>query len=95
MALDKDTEVAVQAITLVTNIYKWDIEAISAEDCKNISGLVFSSTKTVAKAAGEFLAAYLSHLRLQDQEEEFADVRSLRELVRMYMDFKVRVLCPL
>ncbi|XP_033127030.1 cohesin subunit SA-2-like isoform X1 [Anneissia japonica] len=55
MTLDKETDVAVQAIKVVTLILKFNEDILSAEDCENVYQLVYSASRAVAQAAGEFL----------------------------------------
>ncbi|XP_071489542.1 cohesin subunit SA-1-like [Diadema antillarum] len=55
MTLDKETDVAVNAIKVVTLILKYNEDILSAEDCENVYQLVYSSSRAVAQAAGEFL----------------------------------------
>ncbi|XP_077988288.1 cohesin subunit SA-2-like isoform X3 [Glandiceps talaboti] len=55
MTLDKEVEVAVQAIKVVTLIFKFNEEILSVEDRENVYQLVYSSHRNVAQAAGEFL----------------------------------------
>ncbi|XP_070538623.1 cohesin subunit SA-2-like isoform X2 [Ptychodera flava] len=55
MTLDKEVDVAVQAIKVVTLIFKFNEEILSTEDRENVYQLVYSSHRNVAQAAGEFL----------------------------------------
>ncbi|KAK2720377.1 cohesin subunit SA-1-like isoform X2 [Artemia franciscana] len=55
MALDKEPEVAVQAVKLVTAIYKYSRHALEDKDCEALYELVYSSHRAIAQAAGEFL----------------------------------------
>uniref|UniRef100_A0A8C3IKT2 Cohesin subunit SA n=1 Tax=Chrysemys picta bellii TaxID=8478 RepID=A0A8C3IKT2_CHRPI len=55
MTLDKEYDVAVEAIRLVTLILHGSEEALSNEDCENVYHLVYSAHRPVAVAAGEFL----------------------------------------
>uniref|UniRef100_A0A8C9SKM1 Cohesin subunit SA n=1 Tax=Scleropages formosus TaxID=113540 RepID=A0A8C9SKM1_SCLFO len=55
MALDKDHEVAVQAVRLLMIISESCEDVLSAEDCNNLYQLVFSSHRPLASIAGEFL----------------------------------------
>uniref|UniRef100_A0A671WN33 Cohesin subunit SA n=1 Tax=Sparus aurata TaxID=8175 RepID=A0A671WN33_SPAAU len=54
MTLDKEYDVAVEAIRLVTLILGSE-DALSNEDCENVYHLVYSAHRPVAVAAGEFL----------------------------------------
>ncbi|XP_078379288.1 cohesin subunit SA-2-like isoform X3 [Oculina patagonica] len=53
MTLDKENEVAVEAVRLVTLLLKND--RLDEEECQQVEFLVFCTSRNVAKAAGEFL----------------------------------------
>ncbi|XP_058806230.1 cohesin subunit SA-2 [Phymastichus coffea] len=55
MTLDKEYDVAVQAVKLVISIYKHHREILSDKDCEHVYELVYSSHRAVAQAAGEFV----------------------------------------
>nr|DBA13736.1 TPA: hypothetical protein GDO54_017080 [Pyxicephalus adspersus] len=55
MTLDKEYDVAVQAIKLLTLVLQSSDEVLAAEDCENVYHLVYSAHRPVAVAAGEFL----------------------------------------
>lgn len=55
MTLDKEYDVAVQAVKLVISILKHHSEILSDKDCEHVYELVYSSHRAVAQAAGEFL----------------------------------------
>ncbi|XP_052754586.1 cohesin subunit SA-2 isoform X2 [Galleria mellonella] len=55
MSLDKETEVAVHAVKLVIAILKMHPDVLTDKDCENVYELVYSSWRSVAAAAGEFL----------------------------------------
>ncbi|XP_066254838.1 cohesin subunit SA-1 [Euwallacea similis] len=55
MTLDKEYEVAVQAVRLVISILKHHHEILTDKDCEHVYELVYSSHRAVAQAAGEFL----------------------------------------
>ncbi|CAG9863575.1 unnamed protein product [Phyllotreta striolata] len=55
MTLDKEYEVAVQAVKLVISILKHHGEILTDKDCEHVYELVYSSHRAVAQAAGEFL----------------------------------------
>ncbi|XP_041112036.1 cohesin subunit SA-2 [Polyodon spathula] len=68
MTLDKEYDVAVQAIKLLTLVLHSSDEVLTSEDCENVYHLVYSAHRPVAVAAGEFLYKKLfSH---RDPEEE-------------------------
>lgn len=85
MTLDKEFDVAVQAVKLVISILKWSTkndtkdpatgmfhrEILTDKDCEHVYELVYSSHRAVAQAAGEFL-----NERLFTPDEEA--VRGLR-----------------
>ncbi|XP_014206258.1 cohesin subunit SA-1 isoform X2 [Copidosoma floridanum] len=55
MTLDKEYDVAVQAVKLVISIYKHHREILTDKDCEHVYELVYSSHRAVAQAAGEFV----------------------------------------
>ncbi|XP_023012703.1 stromal antigen [Leptinotarsa decemlineata] len=55
MTLDKEYDVAVQAVKLVISILKHHHEILTDKDCEHVYELVYSSHRAVAQAAGEFL----------------------------------------
>uniref|UniRef100_A0A8C1N8T0 Cohesin subunit SA n=1 Tax=Cyprinus carpio TaxID=7962 RepID=A0A8C1N8T0_CYPCA len=55
MTLDKEYDVAVQAIKLLTLVLQSSDEILTAEDCESVYHLVYSAHRPVAVAAGEFL----------------------------------------
>uniref|UniRef100_A0A671KEP8 Cohesin subunit SA n=1 Tax=Sinocyclocheilus anshuiensis TaxID=1608454 RepID=A0A671KEP8_9TELE len=67
MTLDKEYDVAVQAIKLLTLVLHND-EVLTAEDCESVYHLVYSAHRPVAVAAGEFLYKKLfSHHGPEDE----------------------------
>uniref|UniRef100_A0A2K5URY7 Cohesin subunit SA n=1 Tax=Macaca fascicularis TaxID=9541 RepID=A0A2K5URY7_MACFA len=68
MTLDKEYDVAVQAIKLLTLVLQSSEEVLTAEDCENVYHLVYSAHRPVAVAAGEFLFKKLFSRR--DPEED-------------------------
>uniref|UniRef100_A0A672UI75 Cohesin subunit SA n=1 Tax=Strigops habroptila TaxID=2489341 RepID=A0A672UI75_STRHB len=87
MTLDKEYDVAVEAIRLVTLILHGSEEALSNEDCENVYHLVYSAHRPVAVAAGEFL-----HKKHDPQAEEALAKRRGRNspngnLIRMLVLF--------
>nr|QIC49987.1 cohesin subunit SA-1 [Actinia equina] len=63
MTLDKDNEVAVEAVKLMIHMYQYD--KLDEEDCQQVQLLVFCTHKQVAHAAGQFL-----YKRIKDAAEE-------------------------
>ncbi|XP_016837133.1 cohesin subunit SA-1 [Nasonia vitripennis] len=55
MTLDKEYDVAVQAVKLVISIFKHHREILTDKDCEHVYELVYSSHRAVAQAAGEFV----------------------------------------
>uniref|UniRef100_T1IZS7 SCD domain-containing protein n=1 Tax=Strigamia maritima TaxID=126957 RepID=T1IZS7_STRMM len=88
MTLDKEFDVAVQAVKLVISILKWSTkndnkdlssggyqrEILSDKDCEHVYELVYSSHRAVAQAAGEFLNERL----FTPNEEAVKGLRSKR-----------------
>uniref|UniRef100_A0A9J7ZWM3 Cohesin subunit SA n=1 Tax=Cyprinus carpio carpio TaxID=630221 RepID=A0A9J7ZWM3_CYPCA len=78
MTLDKEYDVAVQAIKLLTLVLHSD-EVLTAEDCESVYHLVYSAHRPVAVAAGEFLFKKLfSH---RDPEDDSMPKRRGRQSV--------------
>ncbi|XP_059146359.1 cohesin subunit SA-1-like isoform X2 [Physella acuta] len=71
MTLDKESDVAVQAIRLVICVLKYSENVLSDKDCENVYELVYSSNRSVAQAAGDFL----NH-KLFKRDDEAPPVRS-------------------
>ncbi|KAK0092308.1 hypothetical protein PV326_001714 [Microctonus aethiopoides] len=79
MTLDKEYDVAVQAVKLVISILKHHREILTDKDCEHVYELVYSSHRAVAQAAGEFL-----NERLFTQDEEaVAGVKTKRGKKRL------------
>uniref|UniRef100_A0A8C3G9A4 Cohesin subunit SA n=1 Tax=Cyclopterus lumpus TaxID=8103 RepID=A0A8C3G9A4_CYCLU len=77
MTLDKEYDVAVQAIKLLTLVLNSTDEVLTPEDCESVYHLVYSAHRPVAIAAGEFLFKKLfSH---REPEEEGAPKRRGRQ----------------
>ncbi|KAL0973621.1 hypothetical protein UPYG_G00207250 [Umbra pygmaea] len=55
MVLDKDSDVAVEAVQLLLLIQKRTEEVLTDEDCSQVYPLVFASHRGLASAAGSFL----------------------------------------
>ncbi|NXG11559.1 STAG2 protein, partial [Sakesphorus luctuosus] len=68
MTLDKEYDVAVQAIKLLTLVLQSSEEVLTAEDCENVYHLVYSAHRPVAVAAGEFL--YKKLFSRRDAEDD-------------------------
>uniref|UniRef100_A0A8C5TJZ4 Cohesin subunit SA n=1 Tax=Malurus cyaneus samueli TaxID=2593467 RepID=A0A8C5TJZ4_9PASS len=91
MTLDKEYDVAVEAIRLVTLILHGSEEALSNEDCENVYHLVYSAHRPVAVAAGEFLHKKLFSRHDPQAEEALAKRRGRNSpngnLIRMLVLF--------
>ena len=55
MSLDKEYEVSVNAIRLLTCIVSQNDTALEDKDCENIYELVYHTNRQISQAAGEFL----------------------------------------
>ncbi|XP_057204848.1 cohesin subunit SA-2 isoform X1 [Triplophysa rosa] len=79
MTLDKEYDVAVQAIKLLTLVLHSSDEVLTAEDCESVYHLVYSAHRPVAVAAGEFLFKKLfSH---RDPEDDSMPKRRGRQSI--------------
>ncbi|TKS83482.1 THO complex subunit 2 [Collichthys lucidus] len=68
MTLDKEYDVAVQAIKLLTLVLQSSDEVLTAEDCESVYHLVYSAHRPIAVSAGEFLFKKLfSHQGPEDE----------------------------
>uniref|UniRef100_A0AAQ6AC56 Cohesin subunit SA n=1 Tax=Amphiprion ocellaris TaxID=80972 RepID=A0AAQ6AC56_AMPOC len=67
MTLDKEYDVAVQAIKLLTLVLHSD-EVLTAEDCESVYHLVYSAHRPIAVSAGEFLFKKLFSHRGPDED---------------------------
>uniref|UniRef100_A0A8C9SZ53 STAG2 cohesin complex component n=1 Tax=Scleropages formosus TaxID=113540 RepID=A0A8C9SZ53_SCLFO len=77
MTLDKEYDVAVQAIKLLTLVLNSSEEVLTAEDCESVYHLVYSAHRPVAVAAGEFL--YKKLFSSRDPAEEGVSKRRGRQ----------------
>uniref|UniRef100_A0A8C2U4Z7 Cohesin subunit SA n=1 Tax=Coturnix japonica TaxID=93934 RepID=A0A8C2U4Z7_COTJA len=80
MTLDKEYDVAVEAIRLVTLILHGSEEALSNEDCENVYHLVYSAHRPVAVALHEH-AAYLVDSLWESSQELLKDWECMTELL--------------
>ncbi|XP_069738559.1 cohesin subunit SA-3 [Phaenicophaeus curvirostris] len=69
MVLDKDTDVAVQAVKLLTLMLENMEEALTEEDCQSVYPMVYVSSRALASAAGLFLYRRLLDPRHEADEE--------------------------
>ena len=79
MTLDKEIDVAVEAVKLVISILKFHPDILSDKDCEHVYELVYSSHRAVAQAAGEFLNERL----FQPDEDAVRDLRTKRGKKRL------------
>ncbi|XP_015171722.1 PREDICTED: cohesin subunit SA-2 isoform X1 [Polistes dominula] len=79
MTLDKEYDVAVQAVKLVISILKHHREILTDKDCEHVYELVYSSHRAVAQAAGEFLNERL----FRPDDEAIAGVKTKRGKKRL------------
>ncbi|XP_020708068.2 cohesin subunit SA-1 isoform X2 [Athalia rosae] len=79
MTLDKEYDVAVQAVKLVISILKHHRDILTDKDCEHVYELVYSSHRAVAQAAGEFLNERL----FVPDEEAVAGVKTKRGKKRL------------
>ena len=78
MTLDKEYDVAVEAVKLVISILKFHPDMLGDKDCEHVYELVFCSHRAVAQAAGEFL-----NVRLFSEQEMDPDLRTRRGKKRL------------
>ncbi|NWJ00879.1 STAG2 protein, partial [Crypturellus undulatus] len=92
MPLDKDHEVAVQAMKLLMLVSQNCEDVLSAEDCETLYQFVYATHRPLAVAAGEFLYKRLfSHERdeevLPKRGEKFgASTNHLKTLIRFFLE---------
>ncbi|XP_025079886.1 cohesin subunit SA-1-like isoform X2 [Pomacea canaliculata] len=94
MTLDKEYDVAVQAIKLVINILKNSDHVLTDKDCENVYELVYSSHRQVAQAAGEFLNTKLfqrddeatKHLKTAKGKKRSPNTPLIRDLVQFFIE---------
>lgn len=60
MVMDKDSDVAVRACQLLTEIYRIYPAALTLKDCVPIYEMVYCNHRGLAQAAGEFLNTKVS-----------------------------------
>ena len=98
MTLDKEYDVAVQAVRLIISIHKYHREILSDKDCEAVYELVFSSHRAVSQAAGEFLNERLFTLdetaqvpmRTQRGKKRLPNTPLIRDLVQFFIESEVR-----
>uniref|UniRef100_A0A3Q2QQQ3 Cohesin subunit SA n=1 Tax=Fundulus heteroclitus TaxID=8078 RepID=A0A3Q2QQQ3_FUNHE len=70
MVLDKDPDVAVEAVNLLLMIQQSTEEGLKEEECGHIYPLVYASHRGLASAAGAFLCNKLRHVLTADNQED-------------------------
>ncbi|ELU02222.1 hypothetical protein CAPTEDRAFT_182123 [Capitella teleta] len=95
MTLDKEYDVAVHGVRLVSNILKFSDNVLSDKDCENVYELVYSSHRAVAQAAGEFLNSKLFSRELDEATKNLKSKKGkkrsentplLRDLVQFFIE---------
>ncbi|KAL1110344.1 hypothetical protein AAG570_007875 [Ranatra chinensis] len=93
MTLDKEYDVAVQAVRLVISILKHHRDILTDKDCEHVYELVYSSHRAVAQAAGEFLNERLfvpeevvSVQRTQRGKKRLPNTPLIRDLVQFFIE---------
>ncbi|CAI9736491.1 cohesin subunit SA-1 isoform X1 [Octopus vulgaris] len=94
MTLDKEYEVAVQAVKLVISILRYNESVLTDKDCENVYELVYSSHRQVAQAAGEFLNAKLFQkddeslrcLKISKGKRRSPNTPLIRDLVQFFIE---------
>lgn len=94
MTLDKEYDVAVQAVKLVILIHKYHREILTDKDCELVYELVYSSHRAVAQAAGEFLNERLfvvdegqvEGIRTARGKQRGANTPLIRDLVQFFIE---------
>ncbi|KAL7849373.1 hypothetical protein SRHO_G00209960 [Serrasalmus rhombeus] len=91
MTLDKEYDVAVEAIRLIILVLQGSEDALSGDDCENVYHLVYSAHRPVAMAAGDFLHRKLFSRHDPQAEEALAKHRGRSSpngnLIRMLVLF--------
>ena len=98
MTLDKEYDVAVQAVKLVIQILKYHRDILTDKDCEHVYELVYSSHRAVAQASGEFLNERLfipddeavANLRTKRGKKRRANTPLIRDLVQFFIESEVK-----
>ena len=95
MTLDKEYDVAVHGVKLVSNILKFSDNVLSDKDCENVYELVYSSHRAVAQSAGEFLNTKLfsreideatKNLKSRKGKKRSENTPLIRDLVQFFIE---------
>lgn len=90
MALDKDTDVCVNAIKLLTSIYKANDQLLEDKDCEAIYALVFHINRSIAQASGEFLYHKLfDKVKLQNEDDNDDDEDDNKPYLLLLIQFLI------
>ncbi|KAG4065478.1 hypothetical protein HA402_009039 [Bradysia odoriphaga] len=93
MTLDKEFDVAVQAVKLVISILKIHPDVLTDKDCEIVYELVYSSNRGVAQAAAEFLNVRLFRLeegietvQTKKGKQRLPNTPLIRDLVQFFIE---------
>ncbi|CDS37551.1 cohesin subunit SA 1 [Echinococcus multilocularis] len=93
MTLDKELDVAVQAVKVVSCILKHAESKLEDKDCENIYELVYCTHRPLAQAAGEFLTLKLFEVdanapitRTRKGKKRSENTPLLRDLVQFFIE---------
>jgi len=95
MTLDKEYDVAVAAVKLVTKVLKFTDNVLSDKDCENVYELVYSSHRAVAQAAGDFLNTKLftrepdeatKNMKSKKGKKRSVNTPLIRDLVQFFIE---------
>ena len=100
MTLDKDFDVAVEAVKLVISILRHHRDMLSDKDCEHVYELVYCSHRAVAQAAGEFLNERLflpdeemdPDLRTKRGKKRLPNTPLIRDLVQFFIESELHEL---
>ncbi|VDM34690.1 unnamed protein product [Hydatigera taeniaeformis] len=93
MTLDKELDVAVQAVKVVSCILKHTESKLEDKDCENIYELVYCTHRPLAQAAGEFLTLKLFEVdanapitRTKKGKKRSENTPLIRDLVQFFIE---------
>lgn len=97
MTLDKECDVAVQAVRLIINIDKYHREILSDKNYETVYELAYSTRRAVAQAAGDFLNE--RHFTLDEAtptlltrcgKKRHPNTSRIQDLVQFFIESEVR-----
>jgi len=99
MTLDVETEVAVQAIKVVSLLYKYDV--LEEEECGAVEQLVFCDQRQTAHATGEFLALRIIRLSIeaspkkmkQGTKEDYLKQMNIKAILDFFIKTEIHEHC--